>query len=142
MDERTFGEMISELSTYFERTPPKKAVFDVWYQEIRGIPGNLNHALTAAVKQLDTWPRNLPGFLRSKTVQFQESSGEDNPYKIHDRRFHPEHYAKSNCPKCHGKGIYDFPMDWPVAKENGKLITRHVVRPALCECTEGAEYGF
>ena len=141
MDEKTFGKLISELSLYFERKPPTQATFQAWLPEVVGIPNSAVHSLMGFVKELEIWPRNLPAFLRSKYLQTKES--DSSQYAIHPRRLHPERYAKGDCRVCTGTGLYKYPMDWPVRRdEDGKLVTRRFTPRALCNCTDEAEYGF
>jgi hypothetical protein len=142
MDSGTFKSAIYELSLYFERKLPGDETIRQWCEEVGNIPNKYARTLIAAAKQMESWPRNFPAWMRSKTVELKGQDGTDNPYKIHPRRFNPAAYAKGNCPDCGGKGLIDFHMDWPVGKEGTKVITKHVVKPALCPCTEAAEYGF
>lgn len=142
MDANTFGKLISELSLYFERKPPTQATFQQWVVEMQTIPNSALHTLMGAVKELESWPRNLPNFLKGKYCQVRESDPKSH-YAIHPRRLHPERYAKEDCKTCQGKGTHPWPMDWPVRRdERGLVITRKFSPQALCQCTDAAEYGF
>jgi hypothetical protein len=143
MDSRAFKSTVYELSLYFERKPPKDETIRQWCDEVQSIPNHHIIEIMGAVKNLEAWPRNLPAFMRWKSAELVETKGENNIYAIHPRRLHPGRYAKADCKKCEGKGLYPFPMDWPVRRdENGTMITRKFSPQALCECTDGAEYGF
>jgi len=141
MDAATFAKLISELSLYFERKPPNQATFQSWLPEVSSIPNSAFHVLTGFVKELEVWPKNLPNFLRSKYSQTRDS--DTSQYAIHPRRLHPDRYAKADCKICVGEGLYKFPMDWPVRRdEDGNLVTRKFAPHALCNCTDAAEHGF
>jgi len=139
-----FEAFVKELSAWFERAkPPSQRTMELWAEDVKCIPNTHLGEILSAAKNLDTWPRNLPAFMRSKSVELKETRGEDKQYAIHPRRLHPERYADKNCPKCKGKGLILWPMDWPVRRdENGCVITRKFTPKALCTCTDGAEYGF
>ena len=141
MDAATFGKLISELSLYFERKPPTQATFQQWVEEVQHIPNSAFHSLMGYVKELEVWPKNLPNFLRTKYSQTRET--DSSQYAIHPRRLWPHKYADMKCQVCKGAGLYKFPMDWPVRRdEDGVLITRKFAPMALCRCTDSAEYGF
>lgn len=139
-----FEAFVKELSAWFERTkPPSQRTMELWADEVRSIPNTHLHEILTAAKALDMWPRNLPAFMRAKSIELKETRGENNQYAIHPRRTNPKAYAKLGCPQCHGEGLIPWPMDWPVRRdENGTLITRKFTPNALCPCTDYAEYGF
>lgn len=139
-----FEAFVKELSAWFERTrPPAQRTMDLWAEDVKYIPNTHLYEILAAAKALETWPRNLPAFMRAKSMELKETRGEDNKYAIHPRRLNPKAYAKPNCAQCKGEGITPFPMDWPVRRdEDGRMVTRKFTPQALCLCTDGAEYGF
>ena len=139
-----FEAFVKELSAWFERTrPPAQRTMDLWAEDVKSIPNTHLHDILAAAKALEAWPRNLPAFMRAKSMELKETRGENNQYAIHPRRLNPKTYAKPDCPKCAGEGLIPWPMDWPVRlDEDGKMVTRKFTPNALCPCTDEAEYGF
>ena len=135
---------VKELSAWFERTrPPAQRTMELWAEDVKHIPNTHLHEIMGAAKNLETWPRNLPAFMRHKSMELKETRGESNKYAIHPRRLHPGSYAKPDCKTCAGTGTHKFPMDWPVRRdEDGKMVTRKFAPHALCNCTDAAEYGF
>lgn len=144
MDKRAFQSAVFDLSIFFERKPPSDSAVTQWFEEVSHIPNSHIHEICGDFKRLESWPRNLPAFMVRKSAELAETRGENNKkYAIHPRRRRPQDYAKAGCVKCAGKGVYPYPMDWPVRRdEDGKLITRKFTPLALCPCTDEAEYGF
>lgn len=139
-----FEAFVKELSAYFERTKaPAQRTMDLWAEDVRHIPNTHLNEILSVAKNLEMWPRNLPAFMRAKSMELKETRGEDNKYAIHPRRLNPKAYAKRDCPKCNGEGLIPWPMDWPMRRdEDGKMVTRKFTPKALCACTDAAEYGF
>lgn len=143
MDSGTFKSSIYELSLYFERRLPGDETVRQWANEVQSIPNGHAQEILAECKKLEAWPRNLPAVFWRLSSIIGEKNGDNQRYAIHPRRLHPERYAKADCPTCKGTGLYPFPMDWPMRRdENGKMVTRKFTPMALCTCTDGAEYGF
>ena len=139
-----FEVFVKELSAWFERTkPPTQRTMELWAEDVRHIPISHVPEILGAAKNLEAWPRNLPAFMRSKSMELKETRGENNQYAIHPRRLNPKAYAKVDCLKCKGEGLIPWPMDWPVRRdEDGTMITRKFSPQSLCTCTDAAEYGF
>ena len=139
-----FDDIIRETSAFFERTkPPTGKTMELWYEEVRYIPSRAMSFITGEIKGLETWPRNLPAYIKAKHIEWKEKTGEDKTYEIHPRRINPQKYADQGCKLCGGKGVYPFPMDWPMRRDDeGRMLTRKFTPMALCTCTDAAEYGF
>lgn len=137
----TFKQAIYELSNYFDRKFPRDETFNLWAEEVKGIPEHHAPKIIAAMKKLE-WPRNLPALMCALSIEIAENCGENKEYEIHDRRIHPWRWANKDCPLCKGEGTVRTPMDWPVAKTaEGQIITKRINPPVLCTCTDKWEMG-
>jgi hypothetical protein len=138
-----FDGFIKDASAFFERTkPPAQKTMELWFEEVRHIHSSHIRFITAEMKLLDTWPRNITTFMRSKSSEISEKE-KMGVSAIHPRRLRPHEHAKADCEKCAGTGLYKKSMTWPVRRDaSGVVITRQIAPKVLCQCTDAAEHCF
>ncbi|NPV03844.1 MAG: hypothetical protein HPY67_03835 [Syntrophaceae bacterium] len=85
-------EMIKTVSAYYERKIPSDRTLDLWFERIRGIPGeSIGWIQTRIFEQFEAFPKNLPSVIWELYNAWLDA--------------HPEKRARKesvDCPDCEG----------------------------------------
>lgn len=110
MDEKAFGTFVTEMSQFFERRPVPDETFAQWFDEVKHLPTVALRSARSALRQLDTWPKNIPHFIKN-------TAGPSLQNQKHDAACH---YGRFEVAKYLGNdtwAVWSFPCRCSV--ENG-----------------------
>ena len=80
-------DLINECWSYFKTTEPNPKSFEVWVGELVGLDLlNSSEFILHKFKQLEKWPANFPGTIKSLYFSWMRSK--------------PKEYKELGCPKC------------------------------------------
>lgn len=91
MQNSTFIEFIHNICIYFERKLPSEQIMEQWYPEVEFIPSESLTWIAGRIKQLDNFPRNLPGTIKGFWYEWLDA----NPNK-------KAREQELGCSGCHG----------------------------------------
>ena len=87
--------------TYFERKEPSDATVNLWYEEVKKIPAEVLPRIYGEIIGLETFPRNLPGFMQAKAKEWRAAN--------------PQRQSRGNC-ECH-QGVWEVAFWRPELEE-------------------------
>lgn len=65
-----FARWLKRALSYFDRKEPSDDTVNLWFEEVKDLPAEALPYAYQALTELDSFPRNLPGFLRAKTREW------------------------------------------------------------------------
>ena len=118
-----YNKFLKELSDYYERKEPKPGTTELWFSEVRKIPGEpLKWIAKKIENENDSFPRNLPSAVWGAYREWQQA----NPHKI-------AHKWREDCPDCQGGLI------WARQAREGVRYT-YVFACARCQQCTASQY--